>query len=282
MHQQCADDTGDDVAGRAEDPRIRNIHVGDVRADHRRAHEAERRQLRDAREEPVLEPVVAGVIERIDAPRIDGAVAESRADTVDALGDDEHVIMMRHEIQQERADPERRAEHVRPAASEEIGEGSRRHVGQKEDDEVRRQHAVDLELVQAARMQKDGIDAEEETAGERVQPPHRVVAARDVANGRSMRSRDIHRTSPRNFPRLVLRRQSKNTPKSKSPGARKRPGLFRAKYQCPSQFRRTFIELGTRRTSLLGFMYDRIFLRRTTSQASNKRSRSVLRIARIA
>src|SRR5208283_1933263 len=151
-------------------------------------------------------------------PRVDGAVAESSADTVDALGDDEHVIMMRREIQQEGADSQARAEHVRPAASEQVGEGSRRHVGQKEDDEVRRQHAVDLELVQPARMQKDGIDAEQEAAGERVQAPHRVVAARDVANGRSMRSRDIHPTSPRNFPASYCGAKVKTVRKAKTPG----------------------------------------------------------------
>src|SRR5208282_3697682 len=166
------------------------------------------RQLRDSREQPVLEPVVSCLIERIDTPRVDRAVAESRADTVDTLGDQEYVVMMRHEVQKKRADPQRRAEHVRAAPAEQVGERTGGHVGQKQDDEVRRQHAVYLELVEPARVQKDRIDAEQKTAGEGVQTPYRVVAADDIANSRSMRSCDFHGNFPTQYP----------TPKEKTPG----------------------------------------------------------------
>src|SRR5208282_1350491 len=179
-----------------------------VRADHRRPHEADRRQLRDSREQPVLEPVVACVIERIDTRRVDRAVAESRADTVDTLGDQEHVVMMRQEVQQERADPQRCAQHVRAAPAEQVGERTGGHVGQKQDDEVRRQYAVYLELVEPARAQKDRIDAEQKSAGKRVQTPYRVVTADDVTNSRGMRSCDFHG----NFPTRSA------APKEKAPG----------------------------------------------------------------
>src|SRR5208337_64422 len=208
VHQQCPDHAGDYVAACAEQPRPRDVHVGHVRADHRRAYEANRRQLRDSREEPVLQPVVAGVVERVDTPRVNRAVAEGRADTVDALGDQEHIVMMRDEIQQERGDPQSGAQYVRAAPPEQVGERAGRHIGQEQYDEVRREDAVYLELVEPARTQENGIDAEQESAGERVQSPYRVVAAGDIANRRSMRSYAFHR----NFPT-----QSAG-PKAKAPG----------------------------------------------------------------
>src|ERR1700731_3665386 len=47
VHQECADRACYHVPGRAEQPWPRDVDVGHVRADHRRPHEANRRQLRD-------------------------------------------------------------------------------------------------------------------------------------------------------------------------------------------------------------------------------------------
>ena len=74
----------------------------------------------------------------------------------------------------------------RAAAAHRVGERARRHVGQEHHDEVAGQYAVDLELVKSARTQEQRIDAVQKAAGERVPPPHRVVAVGYIAQCRAI------------------------------------------------------------------------------------------------
>jgi len=108
-HQVKRGDAGHRETRRTQHPRQRDIEVGNVRSDYRSAHEAKVGQLRDAREEPVLNPVKAGRVQRIDAPCVNRTVAQRRANPVDRLGNHENQEMMREEIDRERGDSRRAA-----------------------------------------------------------------------------------------------------------------------------------------------------------------------------
>ena len=147
-----------------------------------------------------LSPAKPGRVQRVDAPRVDRAVAQRRANPVDTFGDHEDQKMMREKIDHEGGHAHRAAEHERAPAAHRVGERAGRHVGQEHHDEIARQHAVHLELVEAARAQKQRIDAVEKAAGERVPPPHRVVAPRDVAQRRAVAITSIR---CRHWPRIL-------------------------------------------------------------------------------
>src|SRR5882724_393306 len=142
----------------------------------------------------MLGTLEAGLVEGIDAPRVHRAIAEGCADRVHGLRDQEEHISVREEIQTEGEATQDAAHHEAPAPTERIGEGARGHVEEESHGEVHGEHAVDLELVEAARPEEERIHAAQESARQRVGEPDAVVATHDAVR-RKRRARSSHRDS---------------------------------------------------------------------------------------
>src|SRR6266545_2413476 len=183
LMQERAGQGAQEKAGRAEKPWPRDVNAAYVCSYQRGGHEAEARELGDAREEAVLGALEAGLVEGVDAPRVDGAIAEGGADRVDRLRDQEEHIGVRDEVEAEGEAAQDAAHHEAPAPAERVGEGAGRYVGEEGDGEVHGEHAVDLELIEATRAQEERIHAAQESARQRVGEPDTVVAAHDAGRG---------------------------------------------------------------------------------------------------
>ena len=184
-HQTRNEQRIQEIARRPQEPRPRDIVTRDVRPDNRREHEPEVHQLRDTPEEPVLGAAIAGFVQRIDAPRVDRAVAKRRADPVDQLPEDKHRIVIREEVDHEGQRAQTASEHEGTAAAECVGKGAGRDVGQERHGEIDREHGIDLELVETARVEEDRVDAVEEAARERIRGPDAAVAPENLLDGQS-------------------------------------------------------------------------------------------------
>src|SRR5215469_2781990 len=101
--------------------------------------------------------------------------------------------MMREEIDDEGRHAQERPHDERAPSSECIRERASRHVSKKQNDEIGREHRVDLKLGQAARLEKNRVDAKKESAGKRIHQPDRVVAADYSFYGRSFFENRFHR-----------------------------------------------------------------------------------------
>ena len=181
--EQGAGEGAQEKAGGAEEPGPRDVHAAHEGTDERGGHEAEARELRDAREETVLGAFEAGLVEGIHAPRVDGAIAEGSADGVDSLRDQEEHVGVREEVEAEGEAAQEAAHHEAPAPAQRIGKGARGHVEEESHGEVHGEHAVDLELIQAAGAEEERIHAAEESAGQRVGEPDSIVATDDAVRG---------------------------------------------------------------------------------------------------
>ena len=176
LHQDECRYSGGKPRERAQQERQRDIDSSDVRANESPTHSGDSHQLELAREDGVLCALKTRRVERIDHPRVDRPVGEGGGKSLENFCNNKLPVVMRHEIEHEGRHMNRAANHHRGAASDRVGEGSRRHVGQEHDYQVRCGDQVGLELVESARAEEQRVDRENKRRSEAVQRPDDPVA----------------------------------------------------------------------------------------------------------
>ena len=136
-----------------------------------------------AGEEPVRRAEVAVGPHAIDGPRVEGAARERRADRIDELGDGAVGEALRKRVEDVRRHPDDARQEERGLASHAVGQGSGRHVEDEHGDQVGGEHRVDLEEIEAAAQQEQGVDGSDEPLRHRVAAENRVVGALGAGHG---------------------------------------------------------------------------------------------------